>query len=123
MDQAPKIATPVPGSLSIAGEVIAELAGYAAYQSYGVAGMAAPNMSDGIAKILPVHRLRRGILTETTDAGVIIDMYVIIENGTNLAAVSQNLADSVRYVLEHYAQVTVVDVRVHVQGINPPRKP
>ncbi|MCL2136082.1 MAG: Asp23/Gls24 family envelope stress response protein [Coriobacteriia bacterium] len=112
---------PVPGSLSIANEVIAELAGYAAYQSYGVAGMAAPSMQDGIAKILPMHRLRRGVLTEMTDKGAIIDMFVIIENGTNLAAVSQNLADSVRYVLEHYAQIKVLDVRIHVQGINQPR--
>jgi len=122
MDSASNSAAPVPGSLSIANEVIAELAGYAAYQSYGVAGMATPNVSDGFAKILPVNRLRRGILTQSTPEGMLIDMYVIIENGTNLAAVSQNLADSVRYVLEHYAQVEVAEVRVHVQGINQPRK-
>ena len=116
-----QLKTPVPGSLSLANEVITDLAGYAAYQSYGVVGMAAPSMQDGIAKILPAHRLRRGILTEMTESGAVIDMYVIIENGTNLAAVSQNLADSVRYVLEHYAQITVDDVRIHVQGINMPR--
>ena len=116
-----QLSTPVPGSLSIANEVIAELAGYAAYQSYGVVGMAAPSMQDGIAKILPAHRLRRGILTEMTDEGAVIDLYVIIENGNNIAAVSQNLVDSVRYVLEHFAQITVKDVHIHVQGINQPR--
>jgi len=109
---------PVAGSLSIANEVIADLAGYAAFESYGVVGMAAPSMQDGFAKILPAHRLRRGVLTEMTAEGAVIDMYVIIEHGTNLAAVSQNLADSVRYALEHYAQIKVADVRVHVQGIN-----
>jgi len=113
---------PVQGSLSIANDVIADLAGYTAFQSYGVVGMAAPTMQDGIAKILPAHRLRRGVLTEMTDEGAVIDMYVIIENGTNLAAVSQNLADGVRYALEYYAQIRVLDVRIHVQGINPPRK-
>ena len=112
---------PVPGGLSIANEVIADLAGYAAYQSYGVVGMAAPSVQDGIAKLLPVHRLRRGVLTEFSDDGAIIEMFVVIENGTNLAAVSQNLADSVRYVLEHFAQIKVADVRIHVQGINQPR--
>ncbi|MDR2957150.1 MAG: Asp23/Gls24 family envelope stress response protein [Coriobacteriales bacterium] len=113
---------PIPGSLSIANEVIADLAGYAAYQSYGVVGMAAPSMSDGFTKILPVHRLRRGVLTQLTPEGTVIDMFVIIEHGTNLSAVSQNLADSVRYVLEHFAQIEVADVRIHVQGINLPRK-
>jgi uncharacterized alkaline shock family protein YloU len=118
----PDSSTPIPGSLSIANEVISELAGYAAYQSYGVAAMAAPNMQDGIAKMLPAHRLRRGVLCDMTESGAVIDMYVIIEQGTNLAAVSQNLADSVRYVLEHFAQIKVADVRIHVQGINLPRR-
>jgi uncharacterized alkaline shock family protein YloU len=66
--------------------------------------------------------MRRGVQVRATDEGQVIEMHVIIEHGVNLAAVSQNLADSVRYVLEHYAQVTVADVRVHVQGINPPRR-
>ena len=113
---------PVPGSLTIANEVIAELAGYAAYQSYGVVAMAAPSMQDGFAKMLPMHRLRRGVLTLMTEAGAIIDMFVIIENGTNLSVVSRNLADSVRFVLEHYAQIQVADVRIHVQGITKPSK-
>jgi len=111
----------IPGNLSIANEVIADLAGYAAYQSYGVVGMAPP-ASDVIAKILPVHRMRRGVLTQATEQGQVIDLFVVIEHGVNLAAVSQNLADSVRYVLEHFAQIAVADVRVHVQGINPPRR-
>jgi uncharacterized alkaline shock family protein YloU len=111
---------PIQGGLTIANDVIAEMAGYAAYQSYGVVAMAAPSMQDGIAKMLPTHRLRRGVLTKMTTEGVLIDMYVIIENGTNLSVVSRNLADSVRFVLEHYAQVKVAEVRVHVQGITKP---
>jgi len=110
----------VPGTLSIADEVIAELAGYAAFESYGVVGMAAPTMQDGIAKILPAHRLRRGVLVDFNEDGALINMYVIIESGTNLAVVSKNLADAVRYTLEHYAQIKVADVRIHVQGIHLP---
>ena len=113
---------PVPGRLTIANEVISELAGYAAYQSYGVVAMATPSMQDGISKMLPMHRLRRGVLTEMTEAGVVIDMFVIIENGTNLSVVSRNLADSVRFVLEYYAEIEVADVRIHVQGITKPTK-
>lgn len=108
----------VPGRLSIADEVIAELAGFAAFESYGVVGMAAPSMQDGIAKILPAHRLRRGVLVDYGEGGVAVDMFVIIESGTNLAVVSKNLADAVRYTLEHFAQIEVADVRIHVQGIH-----
>jgi uncharacterized alkaline shock family protein YloU len=108
----------VAGDLLIADEVIAELAGYAALESYGVVGMAAPSMRDGIAKLLPMRRLQRGILLHFNDEGAIVELHVVIESGTNLSAVSQNLADSVRYVLEHYTQIKVADVLVHVEGIH-----
>jgi uncharacterized alkaline shock family protein YloU len=98
--------------------VIAELAGYTALESYGVVGMAAPTVSDGIAKLLPAQRLQRGIIVDVGDEGISIDLFVVIENGTNLAVVSQNLADGVRYALENYVQLKVADVRVHVQGIH-----
>ena len=108
----------VPGNLVIAETVIAELAGYAALESYGVVGMAAPSVQDGIIKLLPMRRLERGIALTFDEVGVTIDLHVIIENGTNMSAVSQNLADSVRYTLEHYAQVQVTDIHIHVEGIH-----
>ena len=108
----------LPGELIISEEVISELAGYAALESYGVVGMAAPTVQDGIVKLLPRRRLQRGIRLSFDDDGVTIELHVIIENGTNLSAVSRNLADSVRYTLEHLAQVKVADVQVHVEGIH-----
>jgi uncharacterized alkaline shock family protein YloU len=108
----------VPGDLTIADAVIIELAGYAALESYGIVGMAAPSVQDGIAKLLPMRRLQRGITLNFGDEGVTVDLHVVVENGTNLSAVSQNLADSVRYVLEHYAQLKVADVLIHVESIH-----
>ena len=108
----------IPGELIIAEEVIAELAGYTALESYGVVGMAAPSVQDGIAKLLPMRRLQRGIVLSFDENGVTVVLHVFIKNGTNLAAVSQNLADSVRYTLEHYAQLKVADVIVHVEGVH-----
>jgi uncharacterized alkaline shock family protein YloU len=108
----------VPGDLTIADAVVAELAGYAALESYGIVGMAAPSVQDGIAKLLPMRRLQRGITLNFGDEGVTVDLHVVVEHGTNLSAVSQNLADSVRYVLEYYAQVKVADVLIHVESIH-----
>jgi uncharacterized alkaline shock family protein YloU len=109
----------VAGDLIVANAVIVELAGYAALASYGVVGMAAPSMQDGFAKLLPMRKLQRGILLHFDDQNVAtVELHVIIENGTNLSAVSQNLADSVRYTLEHFAQIQVADVLIHVEGIH-----
>ena len=85
----------VPGTLSVATDVIADLAGYAALESYGVVGMAAPTLQDGIAKMLPARRLRRGILVHNGETGISVELFVVIEHGTNLSTVSDNLADRV----------------------------
>ena len=54
-----------------------------------------PTAADGIAKILPASRLRRGVVVTTTEAGVHVELYVVIEYGTNINTVSQNLIDQV----------------------------
>lgn len=111
------MAETIPGGLSVANDVIADMAGYAALESYGVVGMAAPTLSDGIAKLLPASRLRRGIKVEMTDKGVHLDLYIIVEHGTNLTEVSRMLAEKVTFVLEDSAKLPVDGVEIHVQGV------
>jgi len=108
---------PVVGSVNIANDVLADLAGYACLESYGVVGMASPSLRDGVAQLLPAAKLRKGVKVASADDGVSVDLYVIIEFGTNLTEVSHNLADRVRYVLTNMADVKVVGVDVHVQGV------
>ena len=108
----------IPGALTVANDVIADMAGYAALESYGVVGMAAPTLTDGIAKLLPNNRLRKGIIIKMTDDNKVhADLYVIIEHGMNLTEVSRMLAEKVTYVLEDSAQLPVEAVDVHVQGV------
>ena len=107
----------VAGNLHVANEVLADMVGYAAMECYGIVGMAAPSTVDGITKILPSSRLRRGVNIITTDQGVHIDLYVVVEYGTNINTVSQNLIDQVGFVLTQYAQVPLDGIEVHIQGI------
>ena len=114
----------IKGVLKVTDNVITDLVGYAAMESYGVVGMAAPSLQDGIAKLLPARALSRGVTIKVDDDGISANLYVVIEYGMNLSTVSNNLADRVRFVLEAYADLTVKDVTVHVQGIHtsPPAK-
>lgn len=107
----------IPGNLHVANDVLADMVGNAALECYGVVGMAAPTAADGIAKILPASRLRRGVVVSTTDAGVHVELYVVIEYGTNINTVSQNLIDQVSFTLKEYARVPLDGVEVHVQGV------
>lgn len=107
----------VPGCVNIANDVLADLAGYAALESYGIVGMASPTLRDGVAQLLPAQKLRKGVKVVSTDDGILVDLFVVIEFGTNLAEVSHNLADRVRYVLTNTAEVEVANVDIHVQGV------
>ena len=111
------MAEPIPGKLHVANDVLADMVGHAALECYGVVGMVAPNAADGISKILPVSRLRRGITLDMTDNGVHVDLYVVIEYGTNINAVSQNLIDAVTFVLKEQARVAIDGVEVHVEDV------
>ena len=62
-------------------------------------------------------RLRRGVVVTAADGGVHVELYVIIEYGTNINTVSQNLKDQVSFVLKEYANVPLDGVEVHVQGV------
>lgn len=108
----------VKGTLKVTDSVITDLVGMAAMESYGVVGMAAPSLQDGIAKLLPTRALSRGVTITKDEDGICANLFVIIEHGMNLSTVSNNLADRVRFVLETYANLKVKDVTVHVQGIH-----
>ena len=107
------MSTVIPGELHVANDVLADMVGHAAAECYGVVGMTAPTNVPGIAKILPTSRLRR----EAGEGGIHVDLYVVMEYGTNINTVSQNLVDQVSFVLKEYARVPLAGVDVHVQGV------
>lgn len=117
------MASQPPGTVTIANDVLQDIAGYVALECYGVVGMASPSLRDGVAQLLSRDRLRKGVvITNSDEHSVNVDLYVVIEHGTNLTQVSRNLSDRVRYALTHDADVKVTDVNVHVQGLKV-RKP
>ncbi len=107
----------IPGDLHVANDVLADLVIDAAAGCYGVVGLALPTATDGGDKVLPPSRLRQGVSITSSDAGVRVDLYVVIEYGTNINTVSQNLIDQVTFMLTKYAHVPIDSIEVHVQGI------
>jgi len=105
------------GAIQISNDVLADIAGYAALECYGIVGMASPTLRDGVAQLLSFDKLRKGVRVTSDGEGVIIDLFVIAEYGTNLSEVSHNMSERVKYVLTTMAEVRVESVTVHVQGI------
>jgi uncharacterized alkaline shock family protein YloU len=79
--------------------------------------MAIPSANNALAKLLPQSPLRKGVTISADEDGVLIGLYVILEHGVNINAVSTNLVDQVTFALEEFIQGPLKGIDVHVQGI------
>lgn len=106
----------IPGDVHIAPSAIAAVASRAALQSYGVVGMAMPNLASEVAAALS-RDPNRGVEVTFDGEAITIDLYVIIEYGTRIATVANSLINAVRYQVEKSVGAPVSQVNVHVQGL------
>jgi len=51
------------------------------------------------------------------DHHISIDLYVVIEYGTRISEVAQNMMHSVKFSVERSLGMPVAEVNVHVQGL------
>jgi uncharacterized alkaline shock family protein YloU len=109
------------GSIEISPHAIATLASHAVLQTYGVVGMASPNLASGIGARF-TRDPNRGIVVRQIDSQIVIDIYVIMEYGTRIASVANSLISSVRYTIEQSIGVPVSQVNLHVQGLRVSRQ-
>ena len=106
------------GKITIADDLIATIAGYAAVENYGIVGMNAKKASDSFVELFGKDNMRRGVKVTIVSPDVIdIDLYVTLEYGVSLPAVAQNAKSNVKYRVEEMAGVTVRSVNVHVENI------
>jgi uncharacterized alkaline shock family protein YloU len=106
------------GRIEVSQRAVASIVGHAATESYGIVGMAARGLRDGIAERLNRENLHRGVVVELRDDGIIVELYVIAQYGTRISEVAHNLMSAVRYATEKALGLKVLAVNVNVQGIH-----
>ncbi|MBN1371781.1 MAG: Asp23/Gls24 family envelope stress response protein [Anaerolineaceae bacterium] len=104
------------GTIYVSYRAIATVASQSAIQSYGVVGLAAKNLAEGLVQVL-VKDPVLGVDVRFGDKQIQIDLYLIIEYGTNIKTVSASVSDSVRYQVEKTFGLPVGAVNVHVRGL------
>ena len=106
------------GTISIENEVIARIAGMAAMECYGVVGMAAKSVRDGLAHLLKIESLTKGVrVVGLPEDEINIDLHIIVEYETNMVAIANTLIDNVRYKIEDCTGITVQQVNVYIEGV------
>ncbi|MDT3843470.1 MAG: Asp23/Gls24 family envelope stress response protein [Bacillota bacterium] len=105
------------GSITIDPEVIAMYAGTTAVECFGIVGMAAVNMKDGLVKLLRRDSLTHGINVSINDNSISINFHVIVAYGVSIATVADNLIESVKYKVEEFTGMTVDKINIYVEGV------
>jgi uncharacterized alkaline shock family protein YloU len=105
------------GKIELSPRAIASIAGNAVLSCYGVVGMAAATLRDGIAEVLQFDSYHRGVEVKVAEGKIIIDLYVVIAYGTRISEVAHNVMDSVKFGVERALGMPVAEVNVHVQGL------
>ncbi|MBQ9134643.1 MAG: Asp23/Gls24 family envelope stress response protein [Lachnospiraceae bacterium] len=105
------------GNITIDNDVIAQYAGSVAIECFGIVGMAGYSAKDGLAKLLKMDNLSRGIAVSIENNKLILDFHVIVAYGVSIRAVSDNLIDNVRYKVEQFTGIEIEKINIFVEGV------
>ena len=105
------------GEIQISSDVIAMYAGMTAVECFGIVGMAAVSMKDGLVKLLKRESLTHGITVVVQDNHISIDFHVIVAYGVSICAASDNLIASVKYKVEEFTGMEVDKINIYVEGV------
>ena len=100
------------GEIRIDPYVIALYAGTTAVECFGIVGMAAVNMKDGLVKLLKRESLTHGINVVIKDNRLSIDFHVIVSYGVSISTVADNLISSVKYKVEEFTGMDVEKINI-----------
>ena len=106
------------GSIIVSAAVYTEIAGTAATNCFGVKGMAARSVQDGLFHLLRKESVSKGVLVEFHDDNTItIDLHIMVDHGVNLQAVGESIISEVRYVVTKCTGTEVRAVNVYVDSM------
>ena len=106
------------GSVIVSSGVYTDIAGTAATNCFGVKGMAARSVKDGLYHLLRKESNAKGVHVQFHDDNTIsIDLHIMVDNGVNLNAVAASIISEVRYVVTSTTGTEVRAVNVYIDSM------
>ena len=109
------------GSIRIADEVVGIIAGLAATEIDGIAGMSG-GLVGGIAEMLGKKNFAKGVKVEVGEREAAVDLYIIVKYGVRIPDVALSVQENVKQAIETMTGLSVVEVNIHVQGVGFPEE-
>ena len=106
------------GNVIISANVYTDIAGTAATNCFGVKGMAARSVKDGLYHLLRKESAGKGVRVQFhEDESISIDLHIVVDAGVNLHAVASSINSEVRYVVTKHTGTQVRAVNVFIDAI------
>ncbi len=106
------------GKICVSASVYADIAGTAASNCFGVKGMAARSVKDGVYHLLRKESMSKGVRVEFHEDGAIsVDLHIMVDSGINLSAVGASIISEVRYVITKCTETQVRAVNVYIDSM------
>lgn len=105
------------GYIDYSEEVVANIAGLSTMECYGVVGMASKSAKDGFWKLIKSENLSKGVKVRSKNNELIIELHIIVEYGTKISVIANNIIQKIKYNIENYTGLKVSTITVNVQGV------
>lgn len=104
------------GTVRIADDVVAVIAGLAASKTRGIASMSG-GVAEGFAKRVSGKNITKGVQVEVGNLEAAIDLRVIVDYGQKIHNVCRELQQNVKEAVETMTGLNVIEVNVKVDGV------
>ena len=106
------------GSVNVSASVYTDIVGTAASNCFGVKGMAARSVTDGVYHLLRKESASKGVrVVFHEDDTISIDLHIIVDNGVNLNAVGEAIIERVSYEVTNCTGTPVRAVNVYIDSM------
>ena len=106
------------GSVNVSASVYTDIVGTAASNCFGVKGMAARSVTDGLYHLLRKDAAGKGVKVQFhEDNSISIDLHIMVDYGVNLNAVGASIIEQVRYEVTKCTGTEVRAVNVYIDSM------
>ena len=106
-----------PGKIEVSPSAIATAVSRVVLECYGVVGIAHRRLRHGKAELLEDRAYSRGVIVAIEGGEVVIDVYIVVEYGTRISEVANNVISGIRDSLQRMLGPAAIRVKVNIQGL------
>lgn len=105
-------------TVRISDDVVGVIAGIAAMEVEGVAGMSGGFAAEMAERMAGKKNLTKGVRVQIGEKEAAIDLYIVVEYGVRIPEVAQKVQENVKRAVESMTGLELVEINIHVQGVS-----